>query len=99
MIIVSNTSPLTNLAAIGQFDLLRRLYGQIQIPDGVWSELNAFGRRWPGSLEVENANWITRQKVKDQPLITALKRDLEQAVTATWRAVVAAATSGWFVLI
>jgi len=25
MIVVSNTSPLTNLAAIGQFDLLQRL--------------------------------------------------------------------------
>jgi len=25
MIVVSDTSPLTNLAAIGQFDLLRRL--------------------------------------------------------------------------
>ena len=27
--IVSNTSPLTNLAAIGQFDLLRRLHCKI----------------------------------------------------------------------
>jgi predicted nucleic acid-binding protein len=27
VIVVANTSPLTNLAAIGQFDLLRRLYG------------------------------------------------------------------------
>ncbi len=26
MIVVSNTSPLTNLAAIGQFDLLQSLY-------------------------------------------------------------------------
>jgi len=27
MIVVSNTSPLTNLAAIGQFDLLRQTAG------------------------------------------------------------------------
>lgn len=40
MIVVSNTSPLTNLAAIGQFHLLHRLYGQIHIPDAVWNELN-----------------------------------------------------------
>jgi predicted nucleic acid-binding protein len=31
MIVVSNTSPLTNLAAIGQFDLLHRLYGSIHL--------------------------------------------------------------------
>jgi hypothetical protein len=33
MMIVSNTSPLTNLAAVGQFDLLRRLYGELHIPE------------------------------------------------------------------
>ena len=43
MKVVSNTSPLTSLAAIGQFDLLRKLYCKISIPDGVWDELNAFG--------------------------------------------------------
>jgi hypothetical protein len=32
MIVVSDTSPFTNLAAIGQFDLLRRLYGKVIIP-------------------------------------------------------------------
>ncbi len=58
MIVVSNTSPLTNLASIGQVDLLRRLYEQVTIAEGVWSELNANGKRWPGSLEVESAEWI-----------------------------------------
>lgn len=38
MIVVSDTSPLTNLAAIGQFDLLRQLYGEIQIAAGVLGE-------------------------------------------------------------
>lgn len=44
MIVVSNTSPLTNLEAIGQFELLQKLYGTIHIPDGVWYELNAGGK-------------------------------------------------------
>jgi hypothetical protein len=43
MIVVSNTSPLTNLAAIGQFSLLGRLYNEIHIANAVWSELNAGG--------------------------------------------------------
>jgi predicted nucleic acid-binding protein len=33
MIVVSNASPLTNLAAVGQFDLLRRLYTNLLIPE------------------------------------------------------------------
>jgi uncharacterized protein len=58
MIVVSNTSPLTNLAAIGQFSLLHNLYSSIKIADGVWDELNAKKKRWPGSKEVENSDWI-----------------------------------------
>jgi len=78
MTVVSNTSPLTNLAAIGQFDLLHRLYGEIVIPEGVWVELNAFGKRWPGSDEVEAASWIKRHPVRDQVLVAALRRDLQR---------------------
>lgn len=48
---VSNTSPLTNLAAIGQFDLLRDLYGGLLVAETVWEELNARGRAWPGCDE------------------------------------------------
>jgi len=35
MIVVSDTSPLRYLIAIGQIDLLRRLFGQIHCPDAV----------------------------------------------------------------
>jgi predicted nucleic acid-binding protein len=83
MIVVSNTSPLTNLAAIGQFDLLHRLYGQVVIAQGVWEELNAGGRRWPGRDEVAQANWIQRHGVEDQPLVGALERDLDRGEAET----------------
>ena len=55
MIVVSDTSPLTNLAAVGQFGLLNRLYGRVYIAQGVWDELNAHGKRWPGRDEVAEA--------------------------------------------
>jgi predicted nucleic acid-binding protein len=43
MIVVSNTLPLTNLAAIGQFDLLHCLYGQLHInQSGMWSQISRF---------------------------------------------------------
>jgi len=34
MLVVSNTSPLTNLATVGCFDLLHSLFGEIHIADG-----------------------------------------------------------------
>ena len=78
MIIVSNTSPLTNLAAIGQFELLKKLFGEIHIALGVWEELNAYGKTWPGSREVSGADWIVRREAPDRQLVTVLKRDLDR---------------------
>jgi len=57
MIVVSNTSPLTNLAAIGQFDLLHSLYDKLYIAEAVWDELNANGKHWPGRDEVAAADY------------------------------------------
>ncbi len=39
VIIVSNTSSIINLAAIGQLELLHHLYGTIVIPDAVYHEV------------------------------------------------------------
>ena len=78
MIVVGNTSPITNLAAIGQFDLLHSLYGEVSIPDAVWTELNAHGRQWPGSAEVANASWVERRAVGNQELVVAFERDLDR---------------------
>ena len=74
---VSNTSPLTNLAAIGQFDLLRDLYGGLLVAETVWEELNARGRAWPGCAEVAAADWIARRAVQNWPLVTALRERLD----------------------
>ncbi|HEY2736937.1 MAG TPA: DUF3368 domain-containing protein [Thermoanaerobaculia bacterium] len=77
MIVVSNTSPLTSLAAIGHFDLLRKLFHEVHIAHGVWQELNKGGRRHPGSHEVSAAAWISRHEVSNNPLATVLSRDLD----------------------
>lgn len=78
MIVVSNTSPLTNLAAINQFDLLRQLYQQVHIPRAVWSELNANGQSWPGRADVANANWVIHHQIVNEPLVLALTLDLDR---------------------
>jgi len=78
VIVVSNTSPLTNLAAIGQFDLLGELYSEIHIAQGVWEELNAQGVRWPGSELVVAASWVELHTVENEALVRALRRDLDR---------------------
>ena len=37
MIVISDTSPITSPAAVGQLDLLRQLYTKILIPEAVYS--------------------------------------------------------------
>jgi predicted nucleic acid-binding protein len=41
MIVVSDTTPLRHLVAIGEVDLLRKVYGAVVVPVSVWNELQA----------------------------------------------------------
>ena len=47
MTVVSDTSPITNLAAVGQLDLLREIYGTIILPQAVYDELTGLGYTVP----------------------------------------------------
>lgn len=76
MIVVSNTSPLTNLAAVGSFEILERLYGAIHVPAAVVEELHAEGRVWPGTHELDGAAWIRRHVVANRDLVKALSQGL-----------------------
>lgn len=83
MRVVSNTSPLTNLAAINRLGTLRQPYGKLVIAKRVWAELNASGRIWPGRGEVAAAGWVGRRTVGNTPLVEALRRDLDPREAAT----------------
>lgn len=77
MIIVSNTSPITNLAAVSQLDLLQQLYNSIIIPQNVNIELTGVGVPVPGSTEVQTESWIETQQVSDRKLVTLLRQELD----------------------
>lgn len=81
--VVSDTSPLTNLAVIGEFALLQKLFGQVMIAEAVWEELNAGGQRWPGRDEVAGSPWIIRYPPGNLSLFTALRRDLDAGEAAS----------------
>jgi predicted nucleic acid-binding protein len=77
MIVVSNTSPLTNLAAIGQFNLLQALFDEIYVAESVVAELSPQGSTWPGAAELEEAHWIHVERVNNKSLVDALRLDLD----------------------
>ena len=77
MIVVSNTSPIINLAAIGQLDLLRHLYGTIIIPQAVYHEIAVRGAGQPGASEIQTSPWFERQHVRDTILVKRLEQHLD----------------------
>lgn len=77
MHVVSNSSPLINLARIGKLTLLRELFGVLIVPDAVWQEVVVEGAGQPGADEVRSAEWIQRQAVMNTQLVQALQQDLD----------------------
>jgi hypothetical protein len=80
MPVVSNTSPVLNLAIIGQLSLLREQFGEIWIPAAVLEELRV-EEDLPGSQaagEALEAGWLRVEEVKDQALAQVLQRDLDR---------------------
>ena len=75
--VVSNASPLINLAWIGKLDLLRQLYGELTIPGAVWQEVVVEGIGQPGADDVKAATWVKTQAVKNRELVRALQQELD----------------------
>ncbi|MCU0569000.1 MAG: hypothetical protein MUF49_20670 [Oculatellaceae cyanobacterium Prado106] len=59
MIIVSNTSPISNLAKVGQLNLMQQLYGTILIPNAVYEELLDERAGEAVILGVQSAVWLS----------------------------------------
>jgi uncharacterized protein len=58
VIVVSNSSPIMNLAVVGQVHLLERLYGKVYIPEAVWQELSAIGTGQPWATVMPALSWL-----------------------------------------
>ncbi len=74
MRVVSNASPLINLARVGRLDLLQRLYGELLIPHAVWQETVIAGAGEPGADQIKNAPWIRAKDVTNKPLVDVLRQ-------------------------
>ncbi len=76
MIVVSDTSAITNLAAIGQLQLLSQLYNQVTIPEAVYRELTDINPPVPGTLEVQTAPWLKVRQVVTHEIIKRLRDEI-----------------------
>ena len=77
MIVVSDTSPINNLAAINQLHLLYQLYGTILIPEAVYRELTDPDFPVAGAIEVQTFDWIQTCAVGNRALVEALSNELD----------------------
>ncbi len=79
MIVVSDTSPLTNLMQIGRVEILEKLFGQVVVPEAVLHELQAleFQRKI-----LENLPWLRAQMPEDEALVQNLSERLDAGEAA-----------------
>jgi predicted nucleic acid-binding protein len=71
VIVVSNSSPIMNLAVVGQVHLLERLYGKVYIPEAVWQELSAIGRGQHWAAVMPTLSWLETRSGSHRSLASA----------------------------
>lgn len=80
MLVVSNTSPILNLAIIGHLNLIKDQFVQVIVPPGVLAELKINEDR-PGSLAMQAAiaeGWIQVQPLtQSQTIVQLLRQTLD----------------------
>jgi uncharacterized protein len=80
MPVVSNTSPLLNLAVIGQLNLLRQQFNTIWMPGAVQDELR-LDEELPGSSAIRQAieeGWLLVKPVENAAFAQVLMRELDR---------------------
>jgi predicted nucleic acid-binding protein len=73
VIVISDTSAITNLAAIDHLQLLPQLYSQVIIPEAVYRELADIDPPVPGTLEVQTALWLEVRRVANLEVVRGLQ--------------------------
>lgn len=80
MPIVSNTSPLLNLAIIGELELVREQFTRVFVPPSVVEEFR-LGEHRPGSELLQQAvesKWLVVEDPSDKALVRTLWQDLDR---------------------
>jgi len=78
MIVVSDTSPIANLARIGRLDLLREVYGHVPIPEAVYAEISAAPFRLESDAGAPTGSWLEIRNVTNLSLIATVQLELDR---------------------
>jgi len=76
VIVVSDTSAITNLAAIQHLQLLPQLYEQVIVPEAVYRELGDIEPPVPGTIEVQTAPWLEVRQVINRDAVKRLQDEV-----------------------
>ncbi len=80
MPVVSDTSPLLGLSAIGGLDLLKDQFGEVFIPPSVLAELKV-ETNFRGTRSIQqalSAGWLTSREIQNEPLTRSLLLELHK---------------------
>ena len=78
MKVICNSTPRISLSSIGQLHLLNKLFGEITIPEKVFSEVVVAGSEKYGSFDVKECTWIKAAKTSDTILKNYLMQTLDE---------------------
>ncbi|MBO0936317.1 DUF3368 domain-containing protein [Fibrella sp. HMF5335] len=74
MLVVSDTSPITNLLQIGQLALLRQVFGQVVMPQTVYDELSELPYQ---QLLIDSEPWLVVEVPNQLDLVAKLAAELD----------------------
>jgi predicted nucleic acid-binding protein len=77
LIVVSDTSPILNLARIGRLELLPSLYHRVLIPAAVYEELTASKNDLPSAIDLGLESWLTVATADDRKRVQELREHLD----------------------
>lgn len=78
MVVISDTTTISNLFHIDKLWLLEKLYSQVAIPQAVFDELEKTDRNGKRVHTLKNVNWINILSVKDKDLVSVLMLTLDK---------------------
>jgi len=77
LIVVSDTSPVLNLARIGRLELLPSLYRQVVVPAAVYEELTASKSDLPPAIDLDSMPWLIVATASDRKQVQDLREHLD----------------------
>ena len=77
MIVISDTSVITNLVAIHHLCLLQQFYDLILIPEAVYRELADIDPPVPGPVAVQTLDWLEVLSLRDRTIADQLQNQFQ----------------------